>query len=154
MRKQWPQHFQNESRVKYLAPKSKGLCPHAVYFIYNSLQILWIPPLFPVIWSTLELAGSFSFFGYALSPLFLSLFFIIIKETWYANPTLFNKSPYWLTGDRWIILNFMPVCLVFRVKIVTPEGCFHALSSYRVYQMFARFSLWMITIFFFWGISK
>ena len=127
---------------------SKGFCPHTVYFI-SVFQIRWTHPWFSVIWNTLELAGSFSFIGYALSLLYLSLFFIIIKETWYANPTLFNKSPYWLTGYRWIILNFTPVCLVFRFKIVTPEECFHAPSSYRVYQMFARFSLWMITNVFF-----
>ena len=125
-----------ESRKILGSKVQRALSTYNVYFIY-SLQSLWIPPLFPVIWITLEFAGSFSFIGYAFSPLFLSLFFFFINinhlGTWYANPILFNKSAYWWTWDWWIILIFMPVCLVFRVEIVTPEGCFQAPSLYRVY---------------------
>ena len=109
-----------ESRKILGSKVQRALSTYNVYFIY-SLQSLWIPPLFPVIWSTLEkieLANATLTSSFALHPAMfkkLKFFFFFLLA---INLATFKKFTFFFIYLGFFSRQFLFIYLNFKKTVL------------------------------------
>ena len=117
-----------ESRKILGSKVQRALSTYNVYFIY-SLQSVWIPPLFPVIWSTLEkieLANATLTSSFALHPAMfkkLKFFFFFLLAIHLATfkkkiSFFFIYLGFFSRQFLFIYLNFKKTVLIFKLLVI------------------------------------